>query len=463
MRVPSSGLTFEFTLDRSWRFTSVSDSMVRWAGRAAEDLVGLDPRRVWAGVPKEVAEAVEAAFAGTASASLQMRSMTLPGLWTRFEIEPAAEGARVRYKDITAQVAAERTIQGADDPADFGLGLGPAEVALLDPRGVILQVNGAWRTAFATHRSDIANAGVGMAYLDLIQATASARHELVARLQIDALLAGWVPRAEAIYRFETVRGPEVRHALVAPLQHGAESFFVAVHDDLAGRARVLAALDEASDRRRVAAEQDRKRAAVEQHENLTRRLATMVRNLDDLRTRVGEDSDARSILDDMTKLTHQAVQETRVSSYLLNGSRDEPEGLVATIRGLVRSFAVRADIEASVSVTGPVDPVSADIHYAIFRVVEEALANIYRHCDARNVTVSLRRRPEGLTLRVSGEGRDAGRPPAVGTIPLFGAGIAGMRARIEQLGGALDVWADAAGSVMVATIPCRGAMAGRAG
>jgi PAS domain-containing protein len=452
MSLPNSlsGLSFEFTLDRNWRITSISESGAAWAGRPAADIVGLDPRKAWSGVPKDAADAIEAAFAGRGSATIQGRSLTIPGLWSRFDIEPSPDGARVRYEDITARVTSEQPLEAADDVPEFGPGLGPAEIAVLDRQGIIIGANSAWRAAFATK---IAGVGVGMRYLDVVQAAVSGLDQAFAPQQIDALLSGRFARAEAIHQLDTVRGPELRHALVAPLREGGEVAFVAIHEDLAGRARVLAARDERSAPQGV--EPDPDAIALAQHNAvMSQRLDAMVQSLDSLRLRLRADPDAQSILEEMAMLTRQAVQETRVATYLMNAPGHEPVGLVTALRRFVGEFASRTGLEVNFKVTGPVGAVSADVHHAVFRVVQEALANIYRHADAKKVTVSFARLPRVLAIHIADDGKGLERVAAEkGPSPLS-AGIAGMLVRIEQLGGTLLVQGGAGGVIVHGTLPC---------
>ena len=100
------------------------------------------------------------------------------------------------------------------------------------------------------------------------------------------------------------------------------------------------------------------------------------------------------------------------------------------------------------------DAVGADTQHAVFRVVQEALSNVYRHAGATSVSVDLISGAGTLTVRISDNGRgiqvaraaDCAEPP-------FGVGIHGMRARIEQLGGALEITGNPRGTVVTATAP----------
>jgi signal transduction histidine kinase len=105
---------------------------------------------------------------------------------------------------------------------------------------------------------------------------------------------------------------------------------------------------------------------------------------------------------------------------------------------------------------GPVDAISAAAQHAVFRVVQEALSNVYRHAHAKSVSVKLVIQSGELTIRVSDDGR--GFPLASGARAaegLLGVGIAGMRARVEQLGGRLEIAPGVSGTSVTASVPSR--------
>jgi signal transduction histidine kinase len=94
------------------------------------------------------------------------------------------------------------------------------------------------------------------------------------------------------------------------------------------------------------------------------------------------------------------------------------------------------------------------VQHAAFRVIQEALSNVHRHAHARGVQVRLASQTAALTLRIADNGKGMapfklthleGIPP--------GVGITGMRSRVEQLGGWLDIASDRAGTVVSASIP----------
>jgi signal transduction histidine kinase len=102
-----------------------------------------------------------------------------------------------------------------------------------------------------------------------------------------------------------------------------------------------------------------------------------------------------------------------------------------------------------------VDEVDAAAQHAAFRIVQEAVSNVYRHAKATKVSVSLTSQAGALTVRVADDGRGIPKDATAnaGNASL-GVGISGMRVRVEQLRGRLEIANGArSGTVVTAIIP----------
>jgi signal transduction histidine kinase len=222
---------------------------------------------------------------------------------------------------------------------------------------------------------------------------------------------------------------------------------------LAARAdRAELALHETSDQLLHAQETERQRIAIELHDSMSQHLAGLMLGLGQLRRRAKRDPAVQVLIDEMANLTQQAVRETRVLSYLMNGSARDSEGLEASSRRFAEGFGRRTGLKITFEARGCREPVDAATRHAIFRVIQEALTNVYRHADATEVEVSLVTGEDELAAQISDNGQ--GIPVGSAEAPL-GVGIPGMRARVEQLGGTLRIASDANGTVVAATLPMR--------
>jgi signal transduction histidine kinase len=96
---------------------------------------------------------------------------------------------------------------------------------------------------------------------------------------------------------------------------------------------------------------------------------------------------------------------------------------------------------------------SDEVEIAIFRIVQEALANVLRHSGSPRARVSLHGRDSWLVLEVSDQGKR--KSPAVQESNHVGLGISGMRERVEQLGGYFRIDFTGNGTTVVAVLPMR--------
>jgi two-component system sensor histidine kinase DegS len=110
-------------------------------------------------------------------------------------------------------------------------------------------------------------------------------------------------------------------------------------------------------------------------------------------------------------------------------------GLVPALRALARDFEERDAFEVAFAAPAQMPQVSADAEVALYRALQEALANAVRHGPSRRVDVRLEVGSEGLTLTVTDSG--PGFPPDTAHRLRSRGGLAGIRERITALGGDL--------------------------
>jgi signal transduction histidine kinase len=131
-------------------------------------------------------------------------------------------------------------------------------------------------------------------------------------------------------------------------------------------------------------------------------------------------------------------------------------GLASAISWYAEGFSERSSIEVALDIPKNLPRFSPDVETALFRVVQQSLANIHRHSCSKVAVIRLR--VEGGTLRVeiSDEGR--GFAPEMlsrfrqsGQLP--GVGISGMRERINRLHGSFEINSNATGAKIVVTLP----------
>jgi len=159
-------------------------------------------------------------------------------------------------------------------------------------------------------------------------------------------------------------------------------------------------------------------------------------------------------------LTNQISEEIRTLSYLLHPPLLDELGLPAAAKWYAQGFQKRTGIRADVDIPRNLPRLRPDAEVALFRVVQESLTNVHRYSGSRTAYVRIRVDEDEFKLEVgdSGKGMPAEKAKAAGgggggNAPL-GVGIQGMRQRIRQLSGRLEILSQLGkGTVVVATLP----------
>jgi signal transduction histidine kinase len=165
---------------------------------------------------------------------------------------------------------------------------------------------------------------------------------------------------------------------------------------------------------------------------------------------------AQGMLGETEALCDQVIKELRTLSYLLHPPLLDEVGLVAALQWYVRGFRQRCGIDVEFLVMVEPGRLATDVELALFRVVQESLTNIYRHSgspiamiwltkDHNEVVLKIRDEGRGMVIDLTAEGQEK--------VPTFGVGILGMRQRLRQLGGRLQIDSDPQGTTVTATVP----------
>jgi signal transduction histidine kinase len=198
---------------------------------------------------------------------------------------------------------------------------------------------------------------------------------------------------------------------------------------------------------------ERRRIARELHDSVGQFLAGLKINLNQLET--ANTNDAPKLISETIALTDYAIQEVRTISHLLHPPLLEELGFLSAARWYVDEYGKRSQVKVSLQIDEPIERLPRDVEIALFRVLQETLTNVYRHAAARAVNVRIMCSDGHVHLTVSDDGR--GIPEDVlakfrgGAAP--GIGLAGMRERLAEFGGQINVESSSAGSVVEAIIP----------
>jgi PAS domain S-box-containing protein len=212
-----------------------------------------------------------------------------------------------------------------------------------------------------------------------------------------------------------------------------------LYQDITARSRAESAVRQLSSRLMHLQEEERRRIARDLHDTTSQELAVLNINLQRLeRILNNEEPRVRSLLTETLQLATECSQKIRTASYLLHPPLLQEAGLKTAVQWLVKGFADRSGIRVDVKVTPRLGHLCHEMELVLFRVIQESLANVLRHSGSQDVMVDLRRISGRLQLTVVDHGKGI-RDLPLGRIRPPSVGIAGMRERVEQLGGTLHV------------------------
>jgi PAS domain S-box-containing protein len=230
----------------------------------------------------------------------------------------------------------------------------------------------------------------------------------------------------------------------------------AIAHDIRDRKQVETELRKLSARLLNVQDEERRNMARELHDSVIQGLAAAVINLSMMKDSLQLLPEARQTLDETLKITEESVREIRTFSYLLHPPLLDAMGLQSALRWYVEGHSKRSGIQVELNLPEARERLAKEVELTLFRIVQEALTNIHRHSGGRHATICMRRTGKDLTLTVSddGHGMDAQTLKKVrreGAV--LGVGIAGMKQRLRQLGGRLDISSSSSGTTVTASLP----------
>jgi two-component system NarL family sensor kinase len=149
---------------------------------------------------------------------------------------------------------------------------------------------------------------------------------------------------------------------------------------------------------------------------------------------------------------NDSLSEVRRISHRLRPAMLDTLGLPAALELLGREFGEHGQAAVQVGIEGERCELPEEVKTVLFRVAQEALANIGKHAAAREVHITLAFDAEGVQLRVADDGRGFD-VQAVQLDPRRGIGLRNMRERLASIGGRFELASDAAGTRLMASVP----------
>jgi signal transduction histidine kinase len=155
-----------------------------------------------------------------------------------------------------------------------------------------------------------------------------------------------------------------------------------------------------------------------------------------------------------SQLVDRAIQQVRTISHLLHPPLLDEVGLVSALRWFLEGLSDRSGIKVRLEVEPRDQPrMRSDLETAIFRIVQEALTNMFRHSGARNGIVNLTAKNGSIFVTVRDDGKGIEEQVIQFRPESVGVGIGGMRQRVTELGGSLRLSNANPGTIVEVVIP----------
>jgi len=192
---------------------------------------------------------------------------------------------------------------------------------------------------------------------------------------------------------------------------------------------------ELADRLLKVQENERHRLSRELHDDIGQLLTAAKLQSDWLRRRMPEELQEQCTV--LCDTLEETLTKVRDVSAILNPRQLTSLGLEASLRAHLLKTLANTPVHWSLECHSRLTGIPEEMAVAAFRITQEAVTNILRHAEAKNLLVRLQRLPLGLALLISDDGR--GFAPASDPGREGQRGMAGMSERIDQLGGTLRV------------------------
>ena len=206
-----------------------------------------------------------------------------------------------------------------------------------------------------------------------------------------------------------------------------------------------------------AQDDERRRIAQMLHETTAQDLAGLKMYLARLaRTGTGLSDGDRATLSESIELAERSMSDIRTLSYLLHPPFLDEAGLLSALRWYAAGFSKRSGIAMDLDLPSTLERLPQETETVLFRAVQEALINIHHHAESPTASIRLRVDGHRLTLEIGDRGRGM-RVEVMAQLPTGGAalgvGVTGMRERLQQLGGTLEIESSASGTTVRAQLP----------
>jgi PAS domain S-box-containing protein len=198
---------------------------------------------------------------------------------------------------------------------------------------------------------------------------------------------------------------------------------------------------------------ERRRIARELHDGLGQELAAAKMMMDTILERNSIQSNRRAATE-ASETIDRAIQQVRSLSHLLHPPLLDEVGLLSALQWYLDGLTKRSGIETALDVQPSDFPrLAVELETAIFRIIQEALTNVYRHSGAQKASVSLTQREGQVVVMIRDDGKGIEDPIVELRPGSIGIGIGGMSQRAKEFSGKLRLTNADPGTIVEVVIP----------
>ncbi len=201
---------------------------------------------------------------------------------------------------------------------------------------------------------------------------------------------------------------------------------------------------------------ERRRIARDLHDSTGQILALLSMTLSGLQAEARKFSpDLAQGLAENVEVVKQVSAELRTLSYLLHPPLLDEMGLESALRWYVDGFGKRSGIKVTLDLSANLGRLSRELETAIYRIVQECLTNIHRHSESPTARIRLSQLASQIALEIDDEGKGIAQEKLSKIVSsgLSGVGLRGMRERIMDFHGDLEITSNGKGTHVKVTIP----------
>lgn len=203
-------------------------------------------------------------------------------------------------------------------------------------------------------------------------------------------------------------------------------------------------------------DEERRKIARDLHDSTGQTLAALKMSIMFLQRSCEHDAPKLALISEVETLADQALDEIRTTSYLLHPPLLDEVGFACAAEWYIEGFSKRSGINVRAEIARSRERLPRSMEVALFRVLQESLTNVHRHSGASEASINFKQQGEAVILEV----RDFGKGIPEERLRLLravsadaGVGLAGMRERLHELNGELEIESDDRGTSMRATVP----------